>query len=767
MPPPDQSTPSGVRVVFGAGSSKRISQEMAKIGVSAPVVVCSPSRADLAAALVPGARVVAIAKEHVPVEIVERAMREIANVRADAVVAIGGGSAIGLAKAMAREAPLKVIAVPTTYSGSEMTPVYGTTRDGKKTTGRDERVRPALVIYDSDLTRDLPRAVTIPSLWNALAHAVEALWVTKEDTARAEKSIRLLANAARALAKRQDAAARDEALEGAYLAGLVFAEVGGGLHHKLCHALGGAFGLPHASTHAVLLPYVARVRLRDLPAARETLERALGGSTLETLARETRAPTSLRDLASNAVLDFAGLARVASSMPDDDRTRALEVLVSAFAPLRAPDAFSTQPGFGGTHTSEALPGALPKTQNAPRRAPYGAYPELLNGTPFTTRSADNSRVWMYRVRPSFDHGRFAPVAPNLFAAPLGDVEPNRVRWQPLPIPDARTDFVDGLVTLGGDGDLRVGPGWSVHLYAANADMIDRAFSNADGDLLIVPQEGTLDCRTELGWLRASPGTILLVPRAIKFAIGLPDGRARGWMLEVVGRRLRLPERGLIGSNGLADARHFLAPVASYEDRTCPNGFEIVHKLGGVVHAATQAHSAFDVIAWHGAHAPFSYDLSLFSPMGAVAFDHADPSILTVLSAPLDDHGRSLADFVIFPPRWEVIEHSFRPPFMHRNAASEINMVVRTAGPGGAYAQGQTFLSPLLTSHGVTTRAYDAEIDRDEDAPPQRIPDASLWAMFESALPFRTTKWAREPPLVDASFDALFTGMKKRFDPSRP
>ena len=225
----------------------------------------------------------------------------------------------------------------------------------------------------------------------------------------------------------------------------------------------------------------------------------------------------------------------------------------------------------------------------------------------------------------------------------------------------------------------------------------------------------------------------------------------------------------IGSNGLADARHFQAPTASYEDRACPSGFQLVSKLGGSLFAATMQHSPFDVVAWHGNHAPFSYDLSLFNAMGSVTWDHPDPSILTALTAPLDDHGRAIADFVVFGGRWEVIEHSFRPPFMHRNAASEVNMVVRTPSPESGYDPGCTFVSPLLTSHGVATKTYDAVLSKpdDVDDPPRRLPDESLWLMFESALAFRSTAWARDTDLVDRGFLDLFEGMPSRFDPKRP
>jgi homogentisate 1,2-dioxygenase len=217
-----------------------------------------------------------------------------------------------------------------------------------------------------------------------------------------------------------------------------------------------------------------------------------------------------------------------------------------------------------------------------------------------------------------------------FRGPAHEPAHERDRAPAIPWASRRVDFLDGLVALGGDGPT-TGPGYRVNLYAANADMVDRAFSSADGDLLIVAQHGDIDVRTELGWLRAAPGTIIVIPRAIKFAVEVRDGGARGWMVEVFGPRLRLPERGPIGSNGLPDARHFLAPTASYEDRLCPNGFEIVHKIGGRLWSTTQEHSPFDVVAWHGVHVPCLYDLLLFNAMGSVTWDHVDPSIHTVRS----------------------------------------------------------------------------------------------------------------------------------------
>ena len=802
------------RVVFGEGSVCRLEREVGALvpAVRRAVVLTTPGRRAegevLSAQL--GERsggVVAVAREHVPVEIVADARAAVERAQADAVVVFGGGSAIGLGKGLALSLPVRIIAVPTTYSGSEMTPMYGLTEtatrgDGssskqEKRTGRDERVRSALVLYDPTLTMKLPRAVTMASLWNAMAHAVEALWLPGVDRATlltAEEALRLLATSARRLATRlEDVGAREDALEGAYLAGAAFGDVGAGLHHKLCHVLGGAFDLPHAKTHAALLPHVIRwmSEASDARDAMEAIARALGSldpvRAMDRLAVETGVPRSLAEAgfsgsaADTALVIEAVLGQAPASIRVLDARSLTALLAHASAAphsvknmseeskLRAPDVLTHQPGFGSTHESEALEGALPRQQNAPWPSPYGLYPELLNGTPFTVRNAQNSRVWMYRVRASFSHTPYRELASSRFTSQLTSVEPNRTRWRPLPIPDAtsRVDFLDGLVTLGGDGDA-TGPGYLIHLYAANADMTDRAFSSADGDILIVAQSGVLDVRTELGFLRVAPGSILVIPRAMKFAIGLPDGSARGWMLEVFGPRLRLPERGPIGSNGLADARHFLAPVASWEDRLCPNGFELVHKLGGRLFSATQEHSPFDVVAWHGVHAPYSYDLMNFNAMGSVTFDHPDPSIHTVLTAPLDDHGRAVVDFVCFRGRWDALDHSFRPPFMHRNAASEINGVVSVSSPGGGYAPGCTFLSPLLTAHGISTAGYENELtqtpERHEGA--RRIPDASLWIMFESSMPFRPTAWARGAPTLDEAFLAEFEGMPKRFDPKR-
>ena len=759
------------RVVFGAGSARDIPSELRSLGIATSdlLVVCTPGRAKDAAHF--GGSVFADAKEHVPRATVDDARRH-AEGKA-AILALGGGSAIGLAKALAREAPADrpviLIAVPSTYSGSEMTPVYGITEAGEKKTGRDERVRPRLVVYDPELFTSLPRATATASLWNALAHAVEAQWIDPNDRATHAIAAQATALILRSLRADFSRGFGEDALEGAYLAGAAFADAGSGIHHRLCHELGGKLGLPHALTHATLLPHVVRRQ------EARGLARAGLGDELTRLARATGMPTSLEEL---------GMKREALTENGwlEDGREILEAAYPAGAVsrssregegmLRGPEKTMGAGGFGGAHHSEVLPGAVPKRQNAPRLSPYGLVPELVNGMPFTVQNSENSRVWFYRVRASFDHGQFTPLAHASFLSPLEGSTPNRTRWREMPIPEpaARVDFVDGLATLGGSGDVLTNAGgYLVHLYSANADMDDRAFSSADGDLLLVPQSGTLECRTECGWLRVPPGSIALIPRGIKFAIGFAEGRGgRGWMLEVFGRRLRLPERGLIGSNGLADARHFWAPIASYEDRVAEKGFECVLKMGGDLWRAAQAHSPFDVVGWHGTHVPFVYDLQDFCPMASARFDHQDPSIFTVLTAPFDDHGRAICDFVVFPPRWDVLENSFRPPFAHRNAASEINCIIKTPEKEDGYDPGVTFLSPLLTSHGVATATYDKVWDMEHAAAegPRRLTDDSLWIMFESALHFRLSTWARTTPLVDDAFGKMFEGLKSRFDPSR-
>ncbi len=353
-------------------------------------------------------------------------------------------------------------------------------------------------------------------------------------------------------------------------------------------------------------------------------------------------------------------------------------------------------GFGNEHVSEAIPGALPQGRNSPQRVARGLYAEQLSGTSFVVPRAHNRRSWLYRITPSAKHPQFHQLAGNgsLRSAPFREVppNPNRLRWDAPPALDAPTDFVDGLYTVGGNGDVLTHAGIAIHWYRANKSMTDRYFVDADGELLVVPQSGGLTVRTEFGVLDVRPGEIIVLPRGMRFAVDLSSdssndssdgGEARGYICENYGRLFDLPERGLIGANGLANARDFLSPVAAYEDiqRTA----QVVQKFGGNLWAADYDHSPLDVVAWHGSYLPYKYDLALFNVLGTVSYDHPDPSIYTVLTSPSDTAGVANADFVVFAPRWLVAEDTFRPPWFHRNIMSEFMGLVR--GEYDAKAEG--------------------------------------------------------------------------------
>ena len=345
-------------------------------------------------------------------------------------------------------------------------------------------------------------------------------------------------------------------------------------------------------------------------------------------------------------------------------------------------------GFGNEQATEAMPGALPQGRNSPQHPPFGLYAEQLSGTPFTAPRHANRRSWLYRILPSAMHQPFHRIENGLWrSAPFAESEPspNRLRWDPLPLPSAPTDFIDGIATMGGNGDVNARTGVAIHIYRATKSMTDRVFSDADGELLIVPQQGRLLLRTELGVIEAAPGEVAVVPRGVRFRVELPDDAARGYVCENYDALFTLPELGPIGANGLANPRDFLTPIAWYEERRAAT--ESVVKFAGNLWATVLDHSPLDVVAWHGNYAPYKYDLARFMTIGTVSFDHPDPSIFTVLTAPTDTPGTANCDFVVFPPRWMVAEDTFRPPWFHRNVMSEFMGLVH-----GAYdAKAEGFL----------------------------------------------------------------------------
>lgn len=990
----DHIDPAGARVVLGAGAEARTAPLLEELGATRVLVVAQARHragADrIARAL--GDRCVAVfpgVEPQVPQAVAEAARDLAREHRADWVLSHGGGSAVGVAKAVALEVDVSVAAVPTTYAGSERTDIWGIRADGHKTTGRDPRVRPRLVVYDPQLTYALPRELSQHSLLNALAHSVEALYAvdaTRDARAAAARSVGLLIRGFDALSgDPSDPSGRAEALYGAAEAGFALGGASMALQHKLAHVLGGSFGAPHALTHAVLLPYVMAFNLPHSPAACAALAGALGddppgalwdrmrahgvptrlgaiggaltrgdldrvvglvldhasypnprpleaaavsalllamwhdrrpslhthavplpgrrplahrgapltdarhavfavhgrgGSVdallpdlqarvlrptpglawvgpqaeerswyprgfaappheqapylddalatldeawavltahvppervvvtgfsqgacllltwLGTRANTPRAVVSLTGAAiPGMVLDFRALRGVPvalRSATDDpwvptaalhataDALRAAGALVDLYETptdqhrihpaddrvlartveqLMTNETFSYQTGFGSALASEARPGALPQRQNSPRSVPYGLFSEQVNGTGFTVERALNRRSWLYRLHPTVSPAEWQRLPHPRFVGRFGEgaASPQIMRFRPVPLPDAPTDFLDGIQTFAGAGDPSSRRGAAVHLYAATADM-SRAFANIDGDLLVVPFEGDLRVQTELGWLHLTPGELLVMPRGIRFRVFLPDGASRGWIAEAFDAHLQLPERGPVGANGMADERHFRAPVAAYDDE---GPTVIVHKQGGDLWQCTAPHGPFDVVAWHGTYAPFKYHVRDFNSLGSVSFDHPDPSILTLLTCPIDTHGRSALDVAVFVGRWDVAEHTFRPPFFHRNSAVEFNGVV--ANRPGPWQPGTFSYTPYLSPHAVSASTYDAVTAAPDSVAdqPERMSDESIWIQLESTYQLRVLPWFVDADHRDDGYLDSFTGYRRR------
>lgn len=957
----------------------QLASRLAALGTQRVLVLAAPSRRyvdEITHALEQFSPVVFDgARVHVPAEVVEAASAKLIECGADTIVAIGGGSVVGLGKALRLSHDVKFVAVPATYAGSELTSMYGVTTGRDKKTGRNDRVRPDLVLYDVSLTRDLPITLTVQSLVNALAHVVSVLSTGSLDEAGTTDALAGAATVLRAiedlLVAPRDLGAREHALRGGAACALAFERGKPGAQHALAHLLGGATRIEHAPLHAVLLPqFIAHLRLVS-PDVVATLERAVDRADLDAYLHDllvrAAAPVSLDALGAEAeavnaalvtkpdlpasivhdaqhglrppggggridlgseppalvagprpeaaetvvlalhgrgaeggtlvrrvreivghdrsvsvvglraeggderwyavkysetgagsdpgvVAAIARVERALARLPDDadivlagfsqGACLALEVaartqraLVAVIAPcgarigppaewpaarsedadgvgahsgtvvlvgaaegdkwigrsdIEATSAWFTSSGalvvdvsgpgerheitlrqridarsvvcgsdtdgatgFGNTFTSEAIADAVPAQHNSPRVPPHGLYAEQINGTGFTAARAENQRTWMYRVRPSSQRRAYTPLPHDTLASTFdGSPEINLVATPPTPVPDDARDFLDGLVTMCGAGSAASRKGYAFHLYSANRSMEHRAFYNVDGDLLILPYDGTLTVMTELGGLLVKPGHVAIIPRGIVFSVLLHGSHARGYVGETFGKHFRLPDRGPIGANGLADARHFKAPFAWFEDRLDPD-FRVVGKLGGALHEARQDHSPFDVVGWHGNYAPYVYDLDLFSPSGNVRWDHGDPSVHTVLSSPMDEPGSHALDLVVFAPRWDVTTNTFRPPFFHRNTTSEINGIIREAGPpemrDSPWQPGIAFITPSLTPHGVSGRAVErirAMTDAEADKPMSLGGPTALWFQLESALAPVLTPWAREHGLPD-------------------
>ncbi|KAJ9584795.1 hypothetical protein L9F63_020849, partial [Diploptera punctata] len=426
-------------------------------------------------------------------------------------------------------------------------------------------------------------------------------------------------------------------------------------------------------------------------------------------------------------------------------------------------------GFGNEFTSEdpRCPGSLPFGQNNPQKCPYGLYAEQLSGTAFTAPRMENMRSWLYRIRPSVLHSPFIRIK-NVNRGKGGEETDNRIRWKPFDMPDTgdSVDFVEGLHTLCGAGDPRTRHGIAIHIFLCNTSMNDKCFYNSDGDFLIVPQHGALDIITEFGKMKVEPNEICVLQILWSFTIATAhNGPTRGYILEVFNGHFQLPNLGPIGANGLANPRDFLTPVAWYEDRDV-KGYRMISKYQGHLFQAEQDHSPFDVVAWHGNYVPYKYNLSLFMVVNAVQFDHCDPSIFTVLTCPSNKPGTAIADFVIFPPRWSVQEHTFRPPYYHRNCMSEFmglifgNYEAKEEGflPGGGS------LHSMMTPHGPDTQCFEAASNT--NLIPTRVADGTQAFMFESSLSLSITKWGEETcKKLDGNYFKCWQSLKKHFNPN--
>lgn len=417
-------------------------------------------------------------------------------------------------------------------------------------------------------------------------------------------------------------------------------------------------------------------------------------------------------------------------------------------------------GFGNEFASEAVEGALPVGQNSPQKAPFGLYAEQLSGSAFTAPRGENRRSWLYRLRPSAQHPPFRPYEQNrqLASGPFTDApaNPNRMRWDPLPDAVPGTDFVDGLWTYGGNGAPREQTGIGIHCYRANRSM-QRVFFDSDGELLIVPQDGGVMIVTELGVIDCTPGEIALIPRGVRFRVALAGKSARGYVCENYGAPFRLPDLGPIGANGLANPRDFLTPAAAFED--VDETTEIIQKFGGSLWVTECSHSPLDVVAWHGNYAPCKYDLARFNTINTVSFDHPDPSIFTVLTSPGEIPGTANCDFVIFPPRWMVAEHTFRPPWFHRNIMSEFMGLIHGAYDAKAdgFVPGGASLHNCMNGHGPDKASYEKAVAA--ELKPEKI-DNTLAFMFESRWPICLTRSALESPALQSDYDHCWDGFDK-------
>ena len=423
---------------------------------------------------------------------------------------------------------------------------------------------------------------------------------------------------------------------------------------------------------------------------------------------------------------------------------------------------SYMPGFGNDFETEALPGALPQGQNSPQRCAYGLYAEQLSGSPFTAPRGTNERSWLYRIRPSVKHvGRFSRTElPHWKTAPSyeeHDLPIGQLRWDPVAMPNEETNFLSGVRTMTTAGDVNTQTGMAAHVFVVNKSMTDEYFYNADGELLVVPQMGRLQFFTEMGKMNVGPGEICVLPRGMKFSVELLEGPARGYICENYGAKFTLPDRGPIGANCLANPRDFKTPTAAYEEREVPS--TVIVKWCGRFYRTEIGHSPLDVVAWHGNYTPYKYDLRTFAPVGAILFDHPDPSIFTVLTAPSGEEGTANVDFVIFPERWSVAEHSFRPPWYHMNIMSEFMGLIygKYDAKEEGFVPGGMSLHNCMLPHGPDADAFEKASTM--ELKPVKL-SGTMAFMFETRFPQHVTKFAAELESLQPDYVECWSGLEK-------
>jgi homogentisate 1,2-dioxygenase len=420
-------------------------------------------------------------------------------------------------------------------------------------------------------------------------------------------------------------------------------------------------------------------------------------------------------------------------------------------------------GFGNHFSTEAVSGALPQGQNSPQKSPLGLYAEQISGSAFTAPRHLNKRTWVYRIQPSVTHGEFGKkLSHEGFARKhlTEELSPVQFRWNAPAAGKGKVDFLSSLRCLAGNGDAETQIGMNFYVYAANANDEKTYLYSADGEWVFLPVEGTLKIRTELGDMEVVPSEIAVVPRGIRFQVEVPGKIARGYVCENMGPAFRIPDLGPIGANGLANPRDFLTPVAAYEEKR--GKFRLVAKFLGDLWEAPIDHSPLDVVAWHGNYAPYKYDLRLFNTINTVSYDHPDPSIFTVLTSPSDTVGTPHMDFVIFPPRWMVAEHTFRPPYFHRNAMSELMGLIEGAydAKEEGFVPGGTSLHNCMSGHGPDAPTFDKASDA--DLKPHYI-DKTLAFMFESRFVVRPTQWGLSAKgLLQRDYVEVWDGLDAKF-----